>query len=299
MIIDPIDLRIIRELELHGSVSVNEITGKFNISDEEVLSRIKNFEDSGFITNYGLKLSIPTITGGRWSWGCASIEAEPDVKPEKKIALLEESIENLSFPSGVAPNLSLIFYSRDLKDSYRTINKIPGIKYSEIYKIKEYNILMPRVLIKEDWRAIAELLNSKLRYANIHSILFAPVLETDIKLSRLMWHKRNRQGIISIFPNFNWCVIKNFLHLHLAVVTSLRIKELGRIINSLGFSANITSRFKKRYLQLEFDIWGFGDFQTIIEALKDIKRLSVEGCSFAYKNKIYDEWIKEFIGTKV
>ena len=96
MIIDPIDLRLIRQLELQGSISVDEIVSKFHITREEIFLRIKNFEDSCFITGYGMKLFLPKITGGRWFWGCAATEATARFKPEKCVPYLEEIVENLA-----------------------------------------------------------------------------------------------------------------------------------------------------------------------------------------------------------
>lgn len=301
MIIDPIDLKLIRLLELQGSIPINEIIGKFQITEEEIFLRIKNFEDSGFITSYGIKLFLPGIIGGKWYWGCIASEATPRFKAEKSIPNLEEMVENLTFPAGVSPDVSLLFYTADLKETYKIINKIPGIKYTEIYKISEYNIKVPKVLLKEDWQVIVQLNDglSKLDYAKINSIINKPDSENEVKLSRLIWSKKNKKGIISIFPSFNWSVIKNYLHLHLAVTTKMRIKELRRIVNKLGFSGNIASRFKKRYIQLEFDIWGFSDMQTIFSALRDVAKLTIEGYSFAYKNTVYNDWIEKYIKGKI
>lgn len=274
MIIDPIDIKLVRQLESQGGISLAEIIAKFHITKEEILLRIKNFEDTDFISGYGLKLLVPAIIGGKWFLGCASIESSGEIKPEANVPFLEEKIENLTFPAGVSPGLSILFYTQDLKNSYRLINKIPGLKYGEVYKVSEYNIVFPKMLLKDDWQIITELCNTKLNYKLIHSILYEPTSVADIKLSRLIWHKKNRHGVLSIYPNFNWSIIKNYLHLHLAVITKMRSKELKKIINNCGFSANITSKFKKQYLQLEFDAWGFSDIQTIISSLKKDKQIN-------------------------
>ncbi len=188
-----------------------------------------------------------------------------------------------------------------MSETYRTINKTPGIKYAEVYKIDEYNIKVEKILLKEDWQIILQFYESlsKVNYARIHSIINKPDSDDEVKLSRLIWSKNNRKGIVSILPNFNWAIIKNYLHLHCAVTTQMRIKELRRIVNRLGFSGNITSRFKKRYIQLEFDIWGFSDMQTILSSLKDVRKLTIEGYSFAYKNRIHHDWIKDYIKEKI
>jgi hypothetical protein len=104
---------------------------------------------------------------------------------------------------------------------------------------------------------------------------------------------------MSIAPNFNWSVIKNYMHIHVAVVTKLRVKELRRLLRNIGYVGNIASRFKKRYLQVEFDMWGFSDLKTIIHQLSQIDKLSVEGCAFAYKNTVFDEWVKEYIEQQI
>lgn len=301
MIIDPIDLKLIRLLELHGSIPINEIIAKFHITEEEILLRIKNFEDSGFISNYGMKLFLPGIIGGKWFWGCIASETTFRFKPEYSVSHLEEIVENLTFPAGVCPNVSLLFFTQKLRETYKIINRTPGIKYAEIYKINEYNIKVPKILLQDDWQLVTQLYDRlpKLDYVKIHSLINEPELDDDVKLSRLIWSKKNRKGVILIFPNIDWSIIKNYMHLHLAVTTKMRIMELRRIVNKLGFSGNITSRFKKRYIQLEFNVWGFSDMQTIFGELKQIRRLTIEGYSFAYKNTIYNDWIKEYIRKRI
>lgn len=300
MIIDPIDLKLIRQLELEGSIAINEITNKFHITEEEILLRIKNFEDSGFIGSYGLKLFLPKITGGKWFYALVAVESTPKFKPEKAITYLEEIVDNITYPRGVCPDMSLLLYTQDLNDTYRKIYKVPGVKYAEVYRAGEYNVTVPQVLLKNDWKNIAKLfVMSKLSYMKINEILIKPKSETEVKLSSLIWSKKNRKGIISVFPNFNWSIIKNYTHLHLAVTTKMRTKDLRKVISKIGYSANITSRFKKKYLQVEFDIWGFNDLQKIISPLQDIPKLSIDGSSFAYKNRICKEWIKDYINEKI
>ncbi|KPK63937.1 hypothetical protein AMJ83_04485 [candidate division WOR_3 bacterium SM23_42] len=300
MIIDPIDLNLIRQLEIQGTVPIHEFVNKFHIARKEVLLRIKNFEDAGLISSYGFKLFLPGIYGGKWYWGCIAGEATAKFKVGDSIPYLEELVENMSFPPGVCPNLSLLFYAKNLREIRMLSIKLVGMKYAEVYKIGEYNISMPRVLLTDDWQLLAELYNAeKIDYALINSITNNPKSAREIQLSRLIWTKNNRQGILSIAPNFNWYVIKNYMHIHLAVVTKLRVKELRRLLKEIGFVGNIASRFKKRYLQIEFDLWGFSDFKEIVHRLSRIDRLVVEGCSFAYQNKIYDEWVKDYIQAQI
>jgi DNA-binding Lrp family transcriptional regulator len=301
VIIDPIDLKIIRQLEQHGSVAIHDIIGKFQISEEEILLRIKNFEDSGFITGYGMKLFIPGVTGGRWHWGCVACETTSQFKPEKTLPCLEEIVENLTSPQGVCPDHSLLFYTQNLRDTYRIINKVPGIKYAEVYKIDEYNVKVPKIVLKEDWQRIKALFERlpQSNYSIINAIINDPETNDDIKLSKLIWSRRNRQGVISLFPNFDWSVLKNYMHIHVAVTSSLRIKELRRLVNKIGFSGNIASRFKKQYIQLEFDIWGFNDLQHIYKSLIEISRITIQGFSLAFKNRIYHGWLKDYLDAKV
>ena len=301
MIIDPIDLKIIRLLELHGTIPIHEIMSKFQISKQEILLRIKNFEDAGFIEEYGIKMFLPAIMGGRWYWGCIAAETTQYFKAERSVPCLEEIVENLTFPSGVCPNISLLFYTRKLKETYRLINKTPGIKYAEIYKIDTYDIKVPKIMISEGWQLIAQLYDQlrQINYQKINKLVNNPVTENEIKLSRMMWSKKNRKGIISIFPTFNWSILKNYAHLHLALVTKLRIKDLRRIVNRIGFSGNITSRFKKRYIQVEFDTWGFSDMQKILSTLSTIGGIAVEGYSIAHRNIFRNAWIKKYIKENI
>jgi DNA-binding Lrp family transcriptional regulator len=298
VIIDPIDLKLIRQLEMQGSVALGEFVSKFHIDTEQVLLRIKNFEDTGFITGYGLKIFIPAVLGGRWWRGCIFAESAASVEPEKTIPYLEEIINNQAFPMGVAPNLSLLFYTQDLKNSYQVAQKLPGIKYCEFYKAGEYNVNVPRILLKNDWAAIASLYKGRLTYHRIHGILNEPETEHDVRLAHLIWHRKNRSGVVSLYPNFNWSMINNFAHVHFAVTTKLRMKDLRKYLATLGLAGNVTARYKKRYLQLEFDVWGFSEYQNIVNALNLPRRIILEGCSIAYQNKIYDAWLKRFISEE-
>ena len=300
MIIDPIDLNLIRQLELQGTIPVQEFMSKFHITRKEILLRVKNFEDSGLIQSYGFKLFLPGLYGGKWYWACIAGDATPRFKGEDKVPFLEEKVENMAFPSGVCPNLSLLFYTKNLREIKRLSDKLAGMKYAEVYTIGEYNITMPRVMLQEDWQTLADLCGKKsIDYALINRMTNHPKSDREIQLSRLIWTRNNRQGIMSIAPNFNWSVIKNYMHIHVAVVTKLRVKDLRRLLKEIGHVSNIASHFKKRYLQIEFDVWGFSDLKTIIYQLSQIDKLSVEGCAFAYRNTVFDEWVKEYIEQQV
>jgi len=300
VIIDPIDLNLIRQLELQGTVAVHDFVSKFHIPRKEILLRIKNFEDTGLISGYGFKLFLPGIHGGKWYWGCVAAEATSKFRVGNSIPYLEEMVENLSFPAGVCPNISLLFYAKNLREIRSLSNKLAGMKYTEVYKVGEYNITMPRVLLKDDWKLIGDFCNSKkINYAMINSITNNPKSSKEVELSRLIWTRKNRQGILSIAPNFNWSIIKNYMHVHFAVVTKIRVKELRRILKDIGFVGNIASRFKKRYMQMEFDLWGFSDFKVVVNALTKIDRLTIEGCSFAYRNRVYDEWVKDYVQGQI
>ena len=300
MIIDPLDLNLIRQLEIQGTIPVHDFVNKFHISRKEILLRVRNFEETGLISSYGFKLFLPGIHGGKWYWGCIAGEATPKFMVGNSVPYLEEMVENMSFPAGVCPNMSLLFYTKNLKDIKMLSNKLAGMKYAEVYKVGEYNVTVPRVILREDWQLLAELYNTKkMDYAKLNAITNNPKSAKELQLSRLVWTRKNRQGILSIVPNFNWSVIKNYMHIHLAVVTKLRTKGLRGLLKDMGFVGNIASRFKKRYVQIEFDLWGFSDLTTIVHELSKIDGLTVEGCSFAYRNRIYDEWVKDYIQQQI
>lgn len=296
MIIDPIDLNLLRFLELQGIIPVQDFVSKFHISKREILARIKAFEENGLISGYGMKLFLPGIHGGRWYWGCIAGEVTPRFRVGNTIPYLQELTENLSFPSGVCPNASLLFYTRNLRDVRAISGKLPGMKYCEVYKISEYNVALPRVVLTDDWKLLGDLCHARrVNYALVSAIADNPRSENEVRLARLIWTRKNREGIVSIAPNFNWSLIENYLHIHLAAVTKIRVKELHRLLKEIGYVGNIASRFKKRYMQLEFDLWGFSDLRVVVSALSRIERLTIEGCSFAYRNTIYDQWVKDFI----
>jgi DNA-binding Lrp family transcriptional regulator len=300
VIIDPIDLNLIRQLELQGTIPVQDFMSKFHISRKEILLRIRNFEDTGLISGYGFKLFLPGIHGGKWYWACIAGDATGRYRKQHSIPFMEEIVENLSFPSGVCPNISMLFYTENLRDIKMLSTKLSGMKYTEVYKVGEYNISMPRILLKEDWQRLHDLYNTKnIDYTKIYAITNSPKSEREIQLSRLVWTRRNRQGIMAIAPDLDWSVIKNYMHIHLAVVTKMRAKDLRRVLRDIGFVGNIASRFKKRYLQIEFDMWGFSDLNTIVNKLSKVDKLSIEGCSFAFRNTVYDEWVKNFIQEQI
>jgi hypothetical protein len=279
---------------------MQDFVSKFHISRKEILLRISNFEDTGLISSYGFKLFLPGIHGGKWYWGCMAGEAAPTWRVEKSIPYLEEIVENLSFPAGVCPNVSLLFYTRSLRDVRALAYKLPGMKYTEVYKIGEFSVAVPRIILHADWQLMYELYNTRrLDFALLNNITNNPKSEREVLLSRLVWTRKNRQGILAVAPNFDWSVIQNYMHAHFAVVTKLRANDLRRLLRNIGFVGNIASRFKKRYLQLEFDLWGFSDLNTIVHELTQIEKLTIEGCSIAYRNRIYDEWVKDYIQTQI
>lgn len=294
MIIDAIDLKLIRQLDLQGSIAINEIAGKFHIDRDEILLRIRNMEEAGLISGYGAKLFVPGLVGGHWYLGCALTETT-QLRSLESVPHLVEVTETVVFPKGVCPNVSLVFWSRDLKASYRTINRLPFVQYVEIFKVGEYNVPLPRMLLDDERALIAKTLRQHLSYDMIHRVIFEPEGEDEVLLSRLYWHDRNRNGIISFYPNVNWQVVKNYLHLHVALTSRLRGKEMRRLSAGLTCSGTITSRFKRRYHQMEFDLWGFSDMGAALAGLLGSKGVNVEGISLAFRNEIKDEWIGSFL----
>lgn len=298
MIIDPIDLKILRHLEAQGYIPLDDIINKFHITRDEIFLRIKNFEEHGLIKGYGIKLFIPSITGGKWYRGCAFVDAdyEPDVK--NVYPLVEEVIANTVLPAGILPAYSYIFYSRDLKQTYRLIMKTKGVKYVELYKIAEYDMSLPHELTSEEWQIINQLVRSKIKFKRIYQILDNPINDEDVQLSRLMLNRKNLRGVFSVFPNIDWSIVKNFAHIHFAVTAKMRPNELKKFLRHYNIAADIYSKFKKKFLQLEFDLWGFSDLNKFVSKLRKDPRINVLGISIAHHNEICDEWIKNFIREK-
>ncbi|MEO0126250.1 MAG: Lrp/AsnC family transcriptional regulator [candidate division WOR-3 bacterium] len=298
MIIDPIDLKILRHLESQGYVPIDEIVSKFHIKQDEIFLRIQNFEEHGLIRGYGIKLFIPGIAGGKWYRGCAFVDADFEPEIAKTYPLTEEMIVNTTIPHGILPSYSYFFYARDLKHCYRLLNKTLGVKYVEIYKIAEYNISVPYELTKEEWQLIYQVLRSKINFARIYEITENPANDADVQLARLMQNRKNRHGVFSIFPNINWGLIKNFAHIHLAITTRMRPNELKRFLKHYLIPADIFSKFKKKYIQLEFDLWGFSDMIKILEQIKRERRITIHGISIANHNEICDDWNRSFLKEK-
>lgn len=298
MIIDPIDLKILRHLEAQGYVPINEIINKFHITRDEILLRVKNFEERGLIKDYGIKLFTPSIAGGKWYRGCAFVDAdfEPDLK--NVYPLVEEVIVNTVIPSGILPAYSYIFYSRDLKHTYRLITKTRGVKYAELYKIAEYDVPVPREMTVEEWQLIYNLSRSKISFDRIYQILDDPQNSCDIQLARLMLNRKNLYGVFSIFPNIDWSIVKNFSHIHFAISSRMRPNELKKFLRRHSVPADIFTKYKKKLIQFEFDLWGFADLTKVVNKLKMERRISVLGISIAHHNEICDEWIKNFVREK-
>lgn len=298
MIIDPIDLKILRHLEAQGYVPINEIINKFHITRDEIFVRIKHFEENGLIKGYGIKLFTPSIAGGKWYRGCAFVDAdfEPDLK--NVYPLVEEVIVNTVLPSGILPAYSYIFYARDLKECYRLITKTKGVKYVELYKIAEYDISLPRELRSDEWQIIYRLIRSKINFYRIYQILDNPVNDDDVQLCRLLLNRKNLHGVFSIFPNIDWSIVKNFAHIHFAVTARMTPNELKKFLRRHSVPADIYTKYKKKLLQFEFDLWGFADLAKVVNKLKMERRISVLGISIAHHNEICDEWIKNFVREK-
>ncbi len=294
MVIDEIDLSIIRRLEYRGRFFLNRVREELKLEEEEVEKRIARLEGEGLIRGYRVSLLLPSLLGGRWIWAAALLITDSEDRVEgrirERITYSTEFIYNETLPWGVGANLVVLFYTQDLRKSLEEFKRTEGVEWVELYKIKEYSFPIALQLSKEEIQLIEALKASPKPEPLTQS--FNPSW-VEAKLDRLIWREESPEGIIFVLPEFNWEVVSNFLHIHFFLEASTDLKP---ILDKEGFQmVSYGNKFRDRYFQIESDVWGFDEFTRRVHTLKKIKGVKLSGLSFWRGNRVESSWVGDVI----
>lgn len=294
MVIDKIDLSIIRRLEYRGRFFLNKLGEEFRLEGREIKERVARLEGEGLIRSYKVSILLPSFLGGRWIWAAALLIADSrddvEEKIKEKITYPTEFIYNEALPWGVGANLVVLFYTQDLRKSLEEFKRTEGVEWVELYKIKEYSFPIALQLSQEEGQLIRALEVSPKPESLTES--FNPSW-VEAKLDRLIWREESPEGIIFVLPEFNWEVVSNFLHIHFFLEISTDPKA---ILDRKGFQVvSYGNRFRDRYFQVESDVWGFDELARRIHTLKKIKGVKLSGLSFWRGNRVESSWVGDVI----
>ncbi len=302
MKIDQIDLKIIRQIESHGLNSLNYLTRHLSLSVETIRGRIRKLEDNGFIGRYVATLFYPPILGGEWHWALAQMETrKPLLDLERELQRIIPFTTEISYHQYIAigscPNVTVLFYTKELRKTLIELRRLKGIDYVEVYKIKKYSFPVKRELSQIEWWILNGLVqhpNSAIEDLAEHVSLTDK--EVSAKLGSLLWNEENRRGIVLILPNLDWTKITNFTHLHVGLETSLKEAQLTRLLKARRLnSVPYTPWFKKKYFQVEADIWELQQLLRFFTALRKIKNIDIMGVVMVSELKIFEAGVGKFI----
>ncbi|MEO0226387.1 MAG: Lrp/AsnC family transcriptional regulator, partial [candidate division WOR-3 bacterium] len=131
MNIDQTDLKIIRRIESKGLSRFTVLARELNLPAEEIKIRIKQLEASRFIKGYGLSLFFPPLAGGDWYWVLAQMETQRPIKYlihhlKQHLPYITEISFHRYLSRGACPNVTALFYTRNLRRDLMLIKKIEG-----------------------------------------------------------------------------------------------------------------------------------------------------------------------------
>jgi DNA-binding Lrp family transcriptional regulator len=294
MMLDKIDLKILRYLENHGFYWP-ELKKEFTLEEEELKSRFKKLRDQEIICGLKPVIFIPKYLGGEWIFGCVFAYTKEITRAideiTNRLVFATEIWINYNIPQDYGYNLTLLFYSRNFSEETKFIKEIKEILLLESPRIIKYSFPVPRVLDTDEQkglRAILELPEGSIKewaeYCNVNQLW----LET--KIAPLIKTKTNPQGIIQILPEINYYKIENFTHCHFFVECRADADFILEELKLSGFQQILPLPIKnKNILQLENDLWGFDDFFKKVDHLKSFRELILKGIVLAYQKIIIDK----------
>lgn len=306
MEIDKVDLKIIRHIESHGLNNYRTPGQRLDLPADEVGHRLKRLEKINFIKDFRLSLFFPAVLGGDWYWALAQLETRSSSRYlirrlRKILPYLTEISSHHYLPIGTCPNVTAIFYTRDLKRCQMQLERLREIDYAEVYKIRKFSFPVKRELSKIEWRILWQLCRRP--RASAHEIAQAlgfTEREASTKMEKLLWHEENKAGIALILPSLNWQKVSNYTHMHIGLSTTLNESTLLKVLKEQGIGAvPYVPWFKKKYFQVEADIWNLPQFLDVFASLRSIRHVDVEGMLMIKELTVFDEAVKNLTRNSV
>jgi DNA-binding Lrp family transcriptional regulator len=303
MIIDLIDLKIIRELESGKRMFPDLAIKKLSILKEEFFSRLARLEATRLIKSYKASIFIPPLLGGDWFLGGGvGITANPEKVTEQITQGLPFAVEvwhNFAFPSGIGPNLSFSFYSKDFPSSTQFLKEIKELDYLEIYKLREYSFPVPFPLSAAEKKLLREInVAPTISLETLANIINQDISWIQEKLNRLITNpncidavSNTDFSIMQILPELNWRVCENFCHTHFIIEP---YGSKSQVPNS-DFQIVLDGRtYREKFYQLESDLWGLNQLASKLKIIQQ-SNVNIKGLTFAESNLIINHWVPNLL----
>jgi len=302
MLIDAIDLKIIRAIENGGKIFQNHLAPfltESNLKNEEIVTRLTRIETGQLIKDYKTTIRIPLFMGGDWTLGCAlCIANNPETiinQISQKIPFVIEIMQNVSIPEGYGPNLSILFYTKDFPTSQQFLKEFDTLSYVEIYKLRDYSFPIPSPLAAREKKLLIEIYNNPtVQFQELSQLIDQDLTWVKTKVSSLVTNPENFEndlfneiGIIQILPEIDWGDCENFRHIHFLVKKS----SCRNFPENDEFQLVLSGQsFRGKFCQIETDIWGVGQLGAKLKILQQ-SGISIQGIVLAQSNYVINHWV--------
>jgi DNA-binding Lrp family transcriptional regulator len=303
MRIDPTDLKLLRAIEWGGIIACNSAVKELKLDETDVRERLERLRREGLVKGLKATIFVPPFLGRDWVWGCTLIQARRPAAVadaiRRKIPFVTEVLYNTSLPAGIGYNLSVLFYATDFPEVEKFLSEIRDIDYVEVYEIGRYSFPLAQSFSADEMhllRSVAEHPDADL--ALLAKLTRKPLNWVQTKLEALVWDPDNTKGVILVVPEIDWRRAENFAHIHFLLETSVAPDSVVTELKKQGFTSVFEGRrYRKKYLQLEADVWGFEDLRAKKAALDATQGVSLSGILMSEDNTVVTEWVSGLLGN--
>jgi hypothetical protein len=297
VILEKNDVAALRLAETRGWFPTDGEVVAAGMKPEEYAERLRRLCSIGVVRGFKTTLVVPPLLGGDWVWAAVLANAKNDLglanRLAAKLPFVSEIVLNASLPEKVGPNLAVLFYSRDFDNEAEFIRNAPGIEYHEVYRVAEYSFPVALPLSGDEKELIRYLVeHPESDIAEVATKMDRSPTWARAKLDRLLWSVTNRTGVLRVLPELNWAPVENFGHFHFLLDTGHRADQLGRLVGEAGSSVVFGGKtYRKRYVQVEADVWGIGKLLDTVALLDQITGVSVAAVLWNREVIINDKWV--------
>lgn len=302
MIIDAIDLKIIRTIENGGKIFQNTlatILAEPNLKNEDIVTRLTRIESEQLIKDYKTTICVPSFMGGDWTLSCAlGITNKPEntiVQISQKLPFAIEIMQNVSIPQGYGPNLSILFYTKDFPTSQQFLKEFDALSYVEIYKLREYSYPIPYPLTVEEKKLLLEIYKKPtIQFQELSQLFGQDLAWVNSKIYNLLNNPENLVNdsfndinFIQILPEIDWSNCENFQHIHFLVEKS----SCQNLPKNENFQLILSGQsFRGKFCQIECDIWGYSQLSAKLKILQQAG-INTQGIILAQSNHVINHWV--------
>jgi len=306
MLIDALDLKIIRAIENGGKIFQNNlapILAEPNLKNEDIVTRLSRIESEQLIKDYKTTICVPRFMGGDWALSCAlGITNKPENtinQISQKLPFVIEIIQNVSLPEGYSPNFSVLFYTKEFPTSQQFLKEFDALSYVEIYKLREYSYPIPPPLTVEEKKLLLEIYKKPtVQFQELSQLFGQDLVWIKTKVLNLVSNPENLEndssneiGFIQILPEIDWSDCENFRHIHFLVEKN----SCPNLPKNNEFQLVLSGQsFRGKFCQIENDIWGYNQLVAKLNILKQAG-INIHGIILAQSNHVINQWVRKLI----